>query len=174
MNKNHVPDAIESMKKADCATFKITGLDHRQSTTAADIHAVMQAAYRIEEDLLGVTDFYPLKRSCKDIQAAATIFYGFMQNSRLAGVIEFAQLPDSTVEIDSLVVSPVFFRQGLGSRLLEHIFTMFPGKTFLVSTGARNLPALSLYRKLGFIDSKQWETPCGIKMVSLTKPTLNS
>lgn len=162
------------MTKNDCTVTQITVLDHRQSRTANDIYAVMQAAYKIEGTLLGVTDFHPLKRSSKDIQASANIFYGFMHSSRLASVLEFEQLPDSTIEIDSLVVSPVFFRQGLGSRMLEHIFTLFPGKTFLVSTGAKNLPALNLYRKLGFIDSKNWETPCGIKMVSLTRPIMNS
>ncbi len=174
MNKNNVSDTIENMKRDDCATFQIARLDHRQSRTANDIYAVMQAAYKIEGDLLGVKDFQPLKRSITAIQAATTTFYGFQQNNSLASVIEIEQLPDSTIEIDSLVVSPAFFRQRLGSRMLEHVFTLFPEKAFLVSTGAQNLPALNLYRKLGFSDSRLWETPCGIKMVSLTRPIMNS
>lgn len=162
------------MKRDDCTAVQIIRLDHQQNRTATDIHAIMQAAYKIEAELLGVEDFHPLKRGITNIQTATTVFYGFQRNDSLAAVIEIEQLPDSTIEIDSLVVTPAFFRQGLGSRILKHVFTLFPGRAFLVSTGAKNLPALNLYRKLGFIDSKLWETPCGIKMISLARPVTNS
>ena len=70
--------------------------------------------------------------------------------------------------IDSLAVDPEFFRQGLASQLLRFVMQSAAGKSVMVDTAIRNKPAISLYRKLGFLETKNWKTPEGIKMVTLS------
>jgi len=157
------------MPTSSSAATQPIRLDQTKPSTAKEINSIMQAAYRVEADLLSVEDFHPLKRSIDDISASKTEFYGINFADHLAAVIEFEELEASTIEINSLVVKPSCFRQGLGRQLLEHLFSMFPVRRFLVSTGIKNLPAVRLYQSLGFTDSSFWQTPCGIDMISLTR-----
>jgi ribosomal protein S18 acetylase RimI-like enzyme len=58
--------------------------------------------------------------------------------------------PDQ-INIGSLVVHPQHQRQGIGRSLLAAALRQGEGKVFSVSTGARNTPALNLYREFGFV-----------------------
>ncbi len=158
------------MQKNCSADAGIIKLNQKDLLTAKEIYSIMQAAYRIEADLLHARDFHPLKRTIEEIRTSETSFHGIFIRNQLIAVIEFEQPEDSSVEIDSLVVNPSFFRRGCGRQLLEHTFSIFPDKSFLVSTGIKNLPAVQLYRNAGFAESRLWKTPCGIDMISLTRP----
>lgn len=124
---------------------KIRLLAHTELDMANAIHALMQAAYRQEAELLGVTDFPPLKRKAADIARDTGRYYGAFAGEHLAGVLHYNES-----NIDSLVVHPEFQRLGLATRLLRHLLGETAGRTVTVSTATLNVPATTLYTRLGF------------------------
>jgi ribosomal protein S18 acetylase RimI-like enzyme len=63
------------------------------------------------------------------------------------------------------VVHPVFFYKGLGSQLMQYALDSFDFKIFTVETGLKNIPAIFLYRKLGFKKQSIFDTSIGIKKI---------
>jgi ribosomal protein S18 acetylase RimI-like enzyme len=132
--------------------------------TTKKIHSVFQSSYKIEAKLLNATDFPPLKRPLEDYLKSDNAFFGFLKNEVLAGVIEIIHT-NSYTHIRSLVVDPLFFRQGIARKLMEHTLNNYNSNLFVVETGVENGPASKLYKKLGFIEVKQWDTDYGIRKV---------
>lgn len=54
------------------------------------------------------------------------------------------------VDIDRLVVDPAIYRRGAGRKLVQAVLTRAGHRRTIVSTGWSYLPALALYRELGF------------------------
>ena len=146
----------------------IQPLDHQNPKVAAHIRGVFQASYRVEAALLGAVDFPPLKRPLEKFVEAPTRFYGFLREEVLAGVIEIELLPGVT-DINSLVVHPSHFRQGIGKALMEFVLVHFQAPCVVVETGVDNLPAIALYRQLGFVEVRQWDTDHGVRKVKLER-----
>jgi GNAT superfamily N-acetyltransferase len=147
-------------------------LDHRVRRTAESIHAIQMVAYQQEASLLGVTDFPPLRRTVNEIENSAERFFGARHELVLAGVIAIAGGESASEwNISSLVVLPQFQRRGVGRALLGAVISRFLDRIFTVSTGAINQPALELYAKMGFVESRQYLSGCGmISMVGLHRP----
>ena len=95
-----------------------------------------------------------------------TEFYGFKIDGDLAGVIEIEHNQEFT-DINSLVVHPNYFRQGIASHLIEFTLNTFDSSLFVVETGLENWPAIALYQKWGFKAVKQWTPDHGIRKVKL-------
>ena len=136
---------------------------------AEEVHRVMQAAYRVEADLLGVRDFVPLHRTAEDLRRADSVFLGLFVEGRLAAVAELEQPPGAPRNVSALVVLPSHFRRGLGTKLMRHVLEKHGDEPITVSTGVRNLPALGLYARLGFREQRRWSVE-GIPMVTLLRP----
>ena len=135
---------------------------------AREIQAVFKASYEIEAKLLGVTDFPPLNRKISEYMESNTDFYGISMGKEIAAIIEVAPNKINT-KINSLVVHPRFFRQGLGKKLIQFVLTVFDSELFTVETGLKNEPAIALYKNLGFAEQEQWDTEIGIKKIKLVK-----
>lgn len=136
---------------------------------AVEVHRVMQAAYRVEADLLGVQEFVPLHRTVADLLRADSTFLGAFLDGRLAGVAEIERPPQAPVNVAALVVMPEHFRRGLGTALMRRVLEEHGRGPITVSTGVRNLPALRLYAGLGFEEQRRWSVD-GIPMVTLLRP----
>ena len=141
-------------------------LDHTSREIVAEIHRVMMAAYEVEAGLLGVSDFFPLRRTVAQIRSAESLFFGAFSDGRLAAVAEIEAEADP-VNIAALVVDPDHFRKGLATTLLRSILSLYQDRSLTVSTGVLNRPALLLYEKLGFREHRRWSTDDGILMVTL-------
>ena len=139
-------------------------LQHKNKDTARKIRSVFQVSYSVEAKLLSAVDFPPLKRKLEDFIESNNTFFGVFLNDELAGVIEIEK-SNTGVHIQSLVVAPKFFRQGIGRKLTEYILSSYDSKIFTVETGVKNKPATKLYKKFGFVEVKQWETDHGIRKV---------
>lgn len=146
----------------------IQELDHTNKGIAKKIRAVFQASYTVEAQLLKATDFPPLQRGLENFILSNTTFLGFYENDELAGVIEVDTTGTST-HIQSLVVHPQFFKQGIAKALLEFIFTTYDSELFTVETGVENGPATQLYLKFGFKAVKQWDTDHGVRKIRFEK-----
>ena len=148
-------------------------LDHRGPAEAEHIRCVLHAGYREEAALIGVEDFPPLRRSAADIAASPGRFVGCYSGEVLAGVVEYAsedRADGQVVDIASLAVDPGYARQGIGSRLVRFVVETSPGRAITVSTALSNLPAIALYRGLGFRIQRHFTAPGGIECVSLLRP----
>jgi len=130
------------------------------------IRSVFQSSYKIEAELLNAVDFPPLKRTLENFINSSTAFFGYIKNKELAGVIEINSTADFT-SINSLVVDPAFFRQGVAQKLMEFAFNTFDSNLFLVETGLENGPAIALYKKFGFKEVKQWDTDHGVRKIKM-------
>ena len=146
----------------------IKKLHHRNLQTAQKIRIVFQASYAIEAKLLNATDFPPLKRTLEKYINSSTVFYGYFKNQELAAVVEINHTINFT-HIQSLVVHPDFFRQGIARELMEFVLESYDSNLFVVETGVDNGPATKLYKKIGFIEVKQWDTEFGIRKVKFEK-----
>lgn len=147
----------------------IQKLQHQKTEVAEAIRAVFQASYTVEAELLGATDFPPLKRPLKAYIESGNDFYGFYQNGALAGVVEVDEMV-SRVHIQSLVVHPAYFRKGIGSELVNKILNTYASPVFTVETGLANKPATDLYLKHGFRKTGEYDTDHGVRKVQFEKP----
>jgi ribosomal protein S18 acetylase RimI-like enzyme len=143
-------------------------LDHSAENVAGQIHDVFQLSYRIEAGLVGSSDFPPLRRTASLIRSSNSQFLGERIGADLVSVVEFS-LSDDNLSIDSLVVHPHYFRRGLARKLLQSLLARDDWKNADVETAAANAPALILYEKLGFLESKRWQTVDGIEKVQLMR-----
>ena len=141
-------------------------LQNKNIDISNKIRAVFQLSYAVEAKLLKADHFPPLKRNIYEFLNSKNVFYGYSLNHELVGVIEIDQNSNST-HIQSLVVHPKFFRQGIAQKLIEYIFNIYNSKIFTVETGVDNTPAIELYKKSGFTEIKQWDTDYGIRKIRL-------
>ena len=128
------------------------------------IRSVFQLSYKVEANILNATDFPPLKRSLENYVNSNTAFFGYLKNQELAGVIEIEH-NDNFTHINSLVVDPGFFKQGIARKLMEYVINTFDSKLFVVETGLENGPATELYKKFDFKEVKRWNTDHGIRKI---------
>ena len=146
----------------------INKLQNKDLQTAKKIRAVFQLSYAIEAKLLNATDFPPLKRSLENYVNSSNAFYGYFKDQKIAAVVEINHTKNFT-HIQSLVVHPSFFRQGIASKLVEFVFENYDSNLFVVETGVDNEPATKLYLNAGFIEVRQWDTEYGIRKIKFEK-----
>lgn len=152
----------------------ITQLDNASDLVAKQIHTTFQRAYQIEAELIGTYNFPPLSRTVTHIQSSQTLFYGFYDDTQLAGVIEL-ESNDNQLEINSLVVDPELFRKGIANRLMHFVLNDFASiapikpTTIVVETAVVNEPAIRLYKKHDFVEFKRWTPEHGIEKLALIR-----
>ena len=139
-------------------------LENSDLKTSAQIKSVFQISYAVEAELLKAQNFPPLQRELESYQKSDNQFFGFFIDQELAGIVEVDDKNDFT-HIQSLVVHPKFFRQGVGRKLVVFVFNSYDSNLFIVETGVQNLPATELYKKLGFHEVHQWETDHGVRKI---------
>ncbi len=118
--------------------------------------------------MLNLDNFPPLKRTVDDLLTSDTEFYAFWGNNKIVALVEIKNDSECT-DIQSLVVHPKYFRQGLGIQLISFILDSPDSEIFTVETGLENKPAIRLYEKLGFQEVEQWKTTSGVKIVKFKK-----
>jgi ribosomal protein S18 acetylase RimI-like enzyme len=135
----------------------IQSADHHSLEVARAIHGVQMLAYAQEAALLGVPSLPPQQLTVEQLQASEERFHAACLSSTLVGAVGVIDKPDvSMTVINSLVVHPAHQRAGIATRLLLHVLAASDAASIRVSTGAGNQPALTLYRKHGFVEYKRW------------------
>ena len=142
----------------------IKKLQNNDIEISKKIRSVFQVSYKVEAKLLRAVNFPPLKRPLESYINSNTEFFGYLKNKELAGVIEIDH-NDNYTHINSLVIDPKFFRQGIARKLIEFVFNTFDSNLFVVETGLENGPATELYKKFDFKEVKQWNTGHGIRKI---------
>ena len=142
----------------------IKKLNHTNQAIATKMRIVFQESYAIEAKLLNAINFPPLQRPVENYIKSTTTFFGYHIKDKIVGIIEVSS-NEKTTHINSLVVSPHFFRQGIGRDLMDYILQNFCSKVFTVETGLENIPASTLYKNFGFKEVRQWDTDHGVRKV---------
>ena len=148
----------------------IKKIQNSDSETAKKIQKVFLKSYAVEAKILEATDFPPLKRPFESYVKSDNDFIAFFKGQEIAGITEI-KINAKSVYIQSLVVHPDYFRQGIADQLLEFVFSTYSTPLFTVETGVNNHPAVRLYLKKGFKEVKQWDTDFGIRKVRFEKQT---
>ena len=146
----------------------ITKINNKENKLAEEIRAIFQVSYAVEAKMLKAVDFPPLKRTVSQFLNSNSKFYAYYLIENIAGVIEIENDEDST-HIQSLVVYPKYFRNGIGRKLVQFILDNYKAKTFTVETGIYNHPAIKLYKSFGFQEQEQWDTNHGVRKVRFEK-----
>ena len=131
----------------------IKKLDHTNQAIATKMRIVFQESYAIEAKLLNAINFPPLQRPLQSYIESTTTFFGYHIKDKIVGIIEVSP-KEKTTHINSLVVSPHFFRQGIGRQLMQHILQNFSSKVFTVETGLRKYTCIKIVYKLSFQGSE--------------------
>ena len=142
----------------------IKKLDHTNQAIATKMRIVFQESYAIEAKLLNAINFPPLQRPLQSYIESTTTFFGYHIKDKIVGIIEVSP-KEKTTHINSLVVSPKFFRQGVAKQLMEFVLTNFDSEIFTVETGLKNIPASKLYTSFHFKEVKQWDTDHGVRKI---------
>ena len=129
----------------------VVPIDHRNLQVAHQMHAILSLAYAQEAALMNVKRFAHHDETVEEIQVSDEFCLGAIYEETLVGFLTIGrdEEPDQ-ISISTLVVHPAHQRQGVGNGLLHKAVPRSQGMTLSVSTGANNMPALSLYKKLGF------------------------
>lgn len=126
--------------------YEITSYDAAQR-----MWQLQQAAYRIEAERIGWPDLPPLRESAEELMECGETFYAAMLAGDLAGAVSFKKV-GQTLDIHRMVVDPKHFRKGIASNLLVHLEKANPeAGSIIVSTAARNEPAIKLYQRHGYV-----------------------
>ena len=106
---------------------------------------------------MGAVCFPPLKRSVEEVRDAAESFLVAFIGDELVGAASVWPDPEGVgINVASLVVSPHFQRQGIGTALLASILATHGKGEITVQTGVKNLPALAVYARAGFVEFRRW------------------
>jgi len=146
----------------------IIKINNKKNKIAKEIRAIFQVSYTVEAGILKAVDFPPLKRTVSQFLNSNSEFYAYYLIKNIAGVIEIENHEDLT-HIQSLVVYPKYFRNGIGSKLVQFILDTYKSRIFTVETGIDNHPAIKLYKSFGFQEQEQWDTDHGIRKVRFEK-----
>ena len=146
----------------------IIKINNKENKIAEEIRAIFQVSYTVEAGILKAVDFPPLKRTVSQFLNSNSEFYAYYLIKNIAGVIEIENHEDLT-HIQSLVVYPKYFRNGIGSKLVQFILDTYKSRIFTVETGIDNHPAIKLYKSFGFQEQEQWDTDHGIRKVRFEK-----
>ena len=138
--------------------------DHTNLAIATKMRVVFQESYAVEAALLNATNFPPLQRPLESYIKSTTTFFGYHIKDEIVGIVEVSP-KEKTTHINSLVVSPHFFRQGIGRELMNYILQKFSSKVVTVETGLENIPASKLYTSFHFKEVKQWDTDHGVRKI---------
>ena len=146
----------------------IIKINNKKHEIANKILDIFQSSYAVEAQILKAVNFPPLQRTVSQFLTSNSEFYAYYLIKDIAGVIEIENDEDST-HIQSLVVYPKYFRNGIGRKLVQFILDNYKAEIFTVETGIDNRPAIKLYKNFGFQEQEQWDTNHGVRKVRFEK-----
>ena len=111
---------------------------------------VHRASYAVEAELIGFPDLPPLKQAAADLAASGEEIWLCDEDGALVGGVGLEDDGEVLV-IARLFVAPKAFRRGVGTDAVRLAVGRAGGRAMRVGTGSKNLPALALYEREGFV-----------------------
>ncbi|OGO77965.1 MAG: hypothetical protein A2Y23_04445 [Clostridiales bacterium GWB2_37_7] len=142
-------------------------LDNKDMETAKEIVKLQKASYIIEAELINFMQIPPLLEDPEDIISSQETYYGYYVGQDLAGIISY-NIENDVLDICKVAVHPDFFKRGIATQLLKRMDEKGI-KKIIVSTGAKNSPAIRLYTSLGFTKTQESEVVKGLFIAHFEK-----
>ncbi|MDZ5473514.1 GNAT family N-acetyltransferase [Bacillus sp. 31A1R] len=143
-------------------------IDIKNIETAKKVLQMQRDSYMVEAEWIGSTDIPPLKESLEELLSCGEQFIGYFEGEDLAGALAF-KTNSTEVDIHRVMVHPNHFRKGIAKKLIQYIENLHHDKDMIVSTGAKNTPAIQLYLGLGFTKVGEIEVGNGIVISNFKK-----
>lgn len=147
----------------------IKRLDVMERQIAKKMLKLQKEAYRVEAEYLGSDLLPPLQDTVQSIMLSHEIFYGYWLKRKLIGAIAYEKSRLS-ITLTRVMVSPRYFQQGIASKLIHHLLKLEGEENvYYVTTGAKNAPAIQLYKKFQFQEASYYETREGIMLIKFMR-----
>ncbi|SDM63975.1 Acetyltransferase (GNAT) family protein [Allokutzneria albata] len=125
-------------------------LDLEDDRTAQAVHRIGLRAYRVEAELIGFDGIPALHETLAQMRAEPLRWLGaVIPDGEPVAFLAWRRTPGGEVDIDRLCVDPGWFRKGLAGALVDEVLR--EDGPVIVSTGAANTPAITLYERKGFV-----------------------
>ncbi|MCV4235555.1 GNAT family N-acetyltransferase [Virgibacillus sp. LDC1] len=143
----------------------IRALSLEDRDTVQQIWSLQHMAYPLEAELIGFSEIPPLQDTFDTIRASGETFFGYInEEGDLIGAIA-VEPEQEQVTISRMMVHPGHFRKGIAGTLIRHVLECYKeAPMFVVSTGTRNTPAVTLYEKFGFVKNHAFEVAPGVEL----------
>lgn len=133
------------IKKIDITNLKL----------AEEVLNIQIPSYKVEAEIIEFYDIPPLKDTVYTLQQCGETFFGYYLKEELCGVISI-KVENGILDIHRLMVHPKHFKKGIAKMLLDFIENDNEGfETIIVSTGSKNIPAVTFYLKNGFSKTEE-------------------
>ncbi len=115
------------------------------------IHFIINEATKAYEGVIPADCYHQPYMTMDELEEEmkSMTFFGWEVNRELEGIIGFQPIKDVTL-IRHAYVLPQWQKQGIGSKLLEHLKGLAPTLRILVGTWAKAHWAITFYQKHGF------------------------
>lgn len=149
----------------------IIELNLQDDSMIDELWALQHKAYRLEAELIGFRDIPPLMETRDMLRRSMEVFYGCLSEEyELLGAVAVAEESPGRLTITRMMIEPGHFRKGIASRLLNYVFERYNQmEQFIVSTGKKNTPAVSLYCKHGFLAYGSEEVAPGVVLIEFRR-----
>lgn len=117
-----------------------------------EILSLQYIAYQSEAKLFNTTDIPPLKQTLEEVYEEfkkGVILKATDESGTIIGSVRAYQ-ENGTIYIGKLMVHPDFQKQGLGTKLLLQIESLFPKQRYELFTSTKSVSNIRLYQKLGY------------------------
>ncbi len=150
-------------------TDTIQKIDMRDERRVEELLSLQTTAYRLEAKLIGFDEIPPLADTLETLRQSSDTFYGYLTGSGLlAGAVAVEEERPDELTLTRMMVHPDFFRRGIATRLIEHVFALYPDySAYIVSTGSSNEPAMRLYRRFGFAPFRRESIAPGVELSTM-------
>jgi ribosomal protein S18 acetylase RimI-like enzyme len=147
----------------------IRPLDVSDRALAERLLEIQHRAYAVEAELIGFDGIPPLQEDLAGLMSSTEHWLGQYDGEALVGAVAYEFPDDATIEISRLIVDPAHARRGHGRALLDHLDTLEPRPTSVVSTGTANTPAVNLYKSRGYREDGRIEIAPGITVTQFKR-----
>lgn len=111
---------------------------------------LQKQSYQIEAELIGSYEIPPLQETLEQLVSSDEVFMGYFIEEKLVGVLSY-KITKGVIDLHRVMVHPEYFRRSIAKSLVDDVERKHGDAAFMiVSTGAKNLPAIELYKRLGF------------------------
>jgi len=147
----------------------IKKIDMTNPILAQEVLHIQLLSYKVEAEIIDFYEIPPLKDTVDTLQQCGETFFGYFINEELCGVISITA-ENGVIDIHRLFVHPKHFRKGIAKMLLNFIESNNEGnKTMIVSTGTKNIPAVTFYLKNGFFKARETTVTEHLSLTSFIK-----
>ncbi|GAA4232397.1 GNAT superfamily N-acetyltransferase [Streptosporangium album] len=149
--------------------MSITDINPDNGALGRDLLAIQHAAYAVEAKIIGDDRIPPLHETLEELCAERLTWLGAFDGDRLVGAVAWSETAQA-VDIDRLVVDPGAHRRGIGGALVREVMARAGDRQIIVATGKANVPARTLYERLGFGEVEDVEVIPGLWITRYARP----